>query len=90
MLWNDGILAALQRHCTEISKQILPEMKKLGLVPNCYIHVSVSDLYIPRDRSAYFAAEKYVDLSWKYVNRTQTHECGKLGTRPRSFIFRNT
>jgi hypothetical protein len=34
-------------HCTENSKQIFPEMKLRGLFPNFYIHVSVSDLYIP-------------------------------------------
>jgi hypothetical protein len=34
-------------HCTENLKQIFPEMKLLDLVPNFYIHVSVSDLYIP-------------------------------------------
>jgi hypothetical protein len=34
-------------HCTENSKQILPEMKLHGFVPKFYIHVSVSDLYIP-------------------------------------------
>ena len=39
---------ALQRHCTKKSKQIFPEMKLLGLVPNSYIHESVSDSYIPR------------------------------------------
>ncbi len=33
-------------HCTENLKQIFPEMKLRGLVPNFYIHVSVSDLYI--------------------------------------------
>jgi hypothetical protein len=27
---------------------VLPEMKLRGLVPNSYIFVSVSDLYIPR------------------------------------------
>ncbi len=37
------LVAALQRHW----KQILPEIKLLGLVPNSCIHVSVSDLYIP-------------------------------------------
>jgi hypothetical protein len=35
-------------HCTENSKQIFPEMELRGLVPNFCIHVSVSDLYIPR------------------------------------------
>jgi hypothetical protein len=34
-------------HCTENSKQIFPEMKLSGLVPNFCIHVSVSDLYFP-------------------------------------------
>jgi hypothetical protein len=28
------------------------------------------------DLSAYSAAGKYVDLSWEYRNRSQTHECG--------------
>jgi hypothetical protein len=37
----------LQRHYTENSKQIFPEMKLSGLVPNSYIHVSSSNLYIP-------------------------------------------
>jgi hypothetical protein len=38
---------AVHRHRTENLKQIFPEMKLWGLVPNSYIHVSVSDLYIP-------------------------------------------
>ncbi len=29
-------------------KQILPEMKLRGLLPNFHIHVFVSNLYIPR------------------------------------------
>jgi hypothetical protein len=32
---------------TENSKQIFPEMKLCGLSTNSFIHVSVSDLYIP-------------------------------------------
>ncbi len=28
------------------------------------------------NRSAYSAAGKYVDQSWEYINRSQTHECG--------------
>jgi hypothetical protein len=28
-----------------------------------------------QDRSVYFAAAKYVDRSWEYINRSQTHEC---------------
>ncbi len=39
--------STLQMHCTENSKQIFSEMKLCGLLPNFYILVSVSDLYIP-------------------------------------------
>jgi hypothetical protein len=38
----------LQRHNTENSRQIFPEKELWGLCPNFHIHVSVSDLYIPR------------------------------------------
>ncbi len=41
-------LHTLQRHNTKISKQIFPEKELLGLSPYFYIHVSVSDLYIPK------------------------------------------
>ncbi len=34
--------------CTENPIYVYPELKLHGLVPNSYIHVSVSDLYIPR------------------------------------------
>jgi hypothetical protein len=40
-------IATLQRHHTENSKQILPEKELRGYSPNYYIHVSVSDFYIP-------------------------------------------
>ncbi len=29
-----------------------------------------------QDRSAFSAAGKYVDRSWEYINRSQTHKCG--------------
>ncbi len=35
-------------HWTKNPIYVFPEMKLRGLVPNSYIHVSVSDLYIPR------------------------------------------
>jgi hypothetical protein len=41
------IFVKLEPHCTENSKQIFPETKLRGLVPYSYIHISVSDLYIP-------------------------------------------
>jgi hypothetical protein len=40
-------LFSLQRHNTEISKQIFPEKEVRGYSPNSNIHVSVSDLFIP-------------------------------------------
>jgi hypothetical protein len=39
-------LNTLQRHCCENLKQIFPEMKLCGLVPNSYIHVSVRDIHV--------------------------------------------
>ncbi len=38
----------LQRHKTEHLKQIFPGKESRGVSPNFHIHVSVSDLYIPR------------------------------------------
>jgi hypothetical protein len=35
-------------HCTENPIYVFPDMKLRGLIPNSYIHVSVSDLYIHR------------------------------------------
>ncbi len=35
-------------HSTKNPIYVFPEMKLCGLVPNAYIHVSVSDLCIPR------------------------------------------
>jgi hypothetical protein len=35
-------------HCTENPTYVFPEMKLIGLDLNSCVHVSVSDLYIPR------------------------------------------
>jgi hypothetical protein len=43
-------------------------MKLHGLVPNFYIHESVSD-------------QSSADRSCEDINRSQIHECGKLGDR---------
>jgi hypothetical protein len=40
-------LQTLQRQNAENLKQIFPEKEYQGLSPNFYIHVSVSELYIP-------------------------------------------
>ncbi len=39
-------------------------------------HSSVCEQFIySHDLSAYSAAGKYVDRTWEYINRSQTHEC---------------
>ncbi len=54
---------------------VFPEMKLLFpkqnfnvLSHSTFTHISVRDLYI-QGRSSYFAAGKYVDRSWVYINR---------------------
>jgi hypothetical protein len=52
---------------------------------NCYFHNRIIMFCLPvqyiserficfQDRSAYSATGKYVDRSWEYINRSQTHE----------------
>jgi hypothetical protein len=68
------MVPALQRKNTEISKQIFQEKEYRGLSLNFHIHASVSDLYIPTI-GLIFCWRKYVEQSWDYINRSQTHEC---------------
>jgi hypothetical protein len=76
--------------CTENSKQIFLEMKLRGLVPNFYIHVSVSDLYIP----TIGPQTQYSTLGGPIMeikNRSQIHECrnwerGRTTTFLRIFV----
>jgi hypothetical protein len=74
-------------------------MKLRGLVPNFYIPVSMSGLYIPRIGLPQL--NRQTDLgSWEYINRSQIHECENWETehynsvleirRLRSFIYENT
>jgi hypothetical protein len=50
-LSSSCVAGTFQMHCTENSKQIFPEMKLCSLVPNFYIHGSVSDLWEHINRS---------------------------------------
>jgi hypothetical protein len=38
----------LSLHCNENRIYVFPEQELRGLIPNLHIHVSVSDLYIPK------------------------------------------
>ncbi len=67
--WTDGNNNALQRHCTENAKQIFPEMKLRGLVPNS-LHSHFCEQFIySHDRYAYSAAWKQVNLSREHISR---------------------
>jgi hypothetical protein len=67
----------LQRH-KKISKQIFQEKELRGYRPNSYIHVSVSDLYIPLIGLPILLQEN----RWTpergniHIDRSQTNECG--------------
>ncbi len=41
------------RHCKEDPIYVFPDLKLCGLVPSCHIHVSVSDLCIPRSETVW-------------------------------------
>ncbi len=41
-------MCASAMHCNEYPIYVFPEEELRGLSPNFHIHVSVSDLYIPR------------------------------------------
>jgi hypothetical protein len=58
-------------HCTENPIYVFQEMKMRGLIPKSYIHVSVSDLCIPR-----ISLQKLEDGLWESINRSQIYECG--------------
>ncbi len=54
----------LQRYCTENLKKIFPERKLRGLSPNFYIHISVSDFFIPRICLPIWLQQ---NRSWEYI-----------------------
>ncbi len=62
-------------HCTENPIYVLPEMKLRDLVSSSYIHVTVSDLYIPMIGLPIWLQTKLVGLDfklsdWKLCNLT--------------------
>jgi hypothetical protein len=60
-------------HCTENSKQIFPEMKLRGLVPNFDIH-ALWAIYIFTRSVCLFCCIAFDDQSLEYINRSQLHE----------------
>jgi hypothetical protein len=45
--YNKKLEVVPKPHCKDNSIYVIPERKLRGLIPNFYIHISVSDLYIP-------------------------------------------
>ena len=62
----------LQRQNTEISKQIFPEKEYRGLSPNFHIHVSVSELYIPKMELPFLLEEICGPILGIYKSLTDT------------------
>ncbi len=67
-------------HCTEPIPKI---RNKYSQKRNCAARVLISTfmclwaIYIFPQSKCLFGCRKYVDRSWEYVNRSQTHESGK-------------
>jgi hypothetical protein len=85
-------------HCNENPIYVFPEKELIGLSPNTYIHVSVSDLYSPRICPPICLQQnRQTDLG---IILSQTHECRNWEaehynsvleiTRLHSFIYGNT
>jgi hypothetical protein len=74
-VWRHAV--TLQRTNTENSKQIFPEKELRGHSPNFHIRVSVGNLYIPTIDLPVMVQEICGPIQEMYINRSQTHECGK-------------
>ncbi len=61
------LIKLLIPHCTENPICIFPEMKLRGLVPNSYIHVSLSDLYNPRISLPIWLQQNWKTFFYKHV-----------------------
>ncbi len=64
-----------------VSIYVFPEMKlvfpKQHYNVSQFLHSYICEKFIYfQDQSAYSASGKYVDQSWEYIKRSQTHECG--------------
>ncbi len=80
----------LYTHCTENPIYVFPEINLCSLVPNSYIQVFVSDLYIPRIGLPIWLQQNNADGSWEYINCSQIHECGNWKTEHYNSVWEKT
>ncbi len=74
MKWTIVKLYTAKGQCRKVEKHI--HRKGIARRQSQFPHSCVCERFIySHDRSAYSAAGKYVDRSWVYINRSQTHEC---------------
>ncbi len=69
-------LTTLQRQNAENLKQIFPEKENIGVSVSISTFMCLWANYIFSRWVCHFCWRKYVDRSWEYINRSQTHECG--------------
>ncbi len=83
--WYDALIPKLKiavipwQHCKEPIQKIRYNYSQTGIgrPQSLFPHSCVCERFkYSYDRSAYSASRKYVDWSWEYINRPQTHECG--------------
>ena len=62
-------------HCNKNPIYVFIFGELRGHSPNFHIHVSVSDLYIPR-MGPHISCSRIGRSMWEYINCSQIHECG--------------
>ncbi len=68
--WNSYVLKLLRLETITFIDVTLSDINVVW----CYVLSQYRFVYYHR-RSAYFCCRKFVDRSWEYINRSQTHEC---------------
>ncbi len=77
-------------HCKKNPIYVFLFWKLRGLSPNFHIHVSVSDLNIPRICPHISLQHNRADRSWKYINFSQINECRNWETEHHNCVWEIT
>ncbi len=80
-IYNSLTIARDMVHCKGNSVYMFLFWELRGLSPNFYIHVSVSDLYIPRI-GPHISSSRNGSSILGIIIRSQTHECGNWDLGP--------